>query len=270
MAKKNINAIYKNVYIVVSTKGGEGKTYLSLQVLPVLFLDKNINIFEVDNNNNSKKMIEKSEKISFKSFKIDDGLDALDEIEFNNMLSQEGLINVVDAGAGDDTLKLLQILKEKELFGLTYIIPLSNSITNIDNALQTINAILEFDKDAKINLVLNKCPSFDFNEIKFKFKSFFGNEAFGLSSRYEEFKDKIQNLNYATESDLADIISSKHQYALVDAYLKAKIIMENFDEVKMEWSKQGKDSYLNAKKLNRINEEIYNYCQTLISNFKLD
>ena len=46
---------YKNVYIVLSTKGGEGKTYLSLQILPLLFLDKNINIFEVDNNNNSKK-----------------------------------------------------------------------------------------------------------------------------------------------------------------------------------------------------------------------
>ena len=48
---------YKNVYIVLSTKGGEGKTYLSLQILPLLFLDKNINIFEVDNNNNSKKWL---------------------------------------------------------------------------------------------------------------------------------------------------------------------------------------------------------------------
>ncbi len=270
MAKKNMNAVYKNVYVILTTKGGEGKTFIALQMLPILFLDKNINIFEVDNNNNSKKMIEKSQKISFKSFKIDDGLDAIDEIEFNNMLSQEGLINVLDAGAGDDTLKLLQILKEKELFGLTYIIPLSNSITNIDNALQTINGILDFDKDAKINLVLNKCPSFDFNSIQFKFKSFFGNEAFGLPSRYEEFKDKIQNLNYLTETDLPDIISSTHQYALVDAYLKAKIIMENFDEVKAEWAKKGKEEFLKAKKLNRINEDIYDYCQTLIDNFKLD
>lgn len=270
MAKKKMTVVYKNVYVVVSTKGGEGKTFLSLQILPILFLSKNINIFEVDNNNNSKKMIENSQKISFKSFKIDDGLDAIDEIEFNNMLFQDDSINIIDAGAGDDTLKLLDILKEKELFGLTYIIPLSNSITNIDNALQTINAILDFDKDAKINLVLNKCPSFDFEDIKYKFKSFFGNESFGLASRYEEFKDKIQNLNYVTETDLPDIISSKHQYSLVDAYIKAKIIMENFDEVKAEWAKKGKDEFLKAKKLNRINEEIYDYCQTLISNFKLD
>ncbi|WP_151944042.1 nucleotide-binding protein [Aliarcobacter butzleri] len=262
--------MYKNVYVVVSTKGGEGKTFLSLQVLPILFLNKNINIFEVDNNNNSQKMIENSQKISFKSFKIDDGLDAIDEIEFNNMLSQDDSINIIDAGAGDDTLKLLDILKEKELFGLTYIIPLSNSITNIDNALQTINAILDFDKDAKINLVLNKCSSFNFDDIKYKFKSFFGSELFGLPSRYEEFKDKIQNLNYVTETDLPDIISSKHQYALIDAYLKAKIIMENFDEVKAEWAKKGKEEFLKAKKLNRINEEIYDYCQTLISSFKLD
>ena len=69
MAKKNMKVIYKNVFIVVSTKGGEGKTFLSLQVLPVLFLNLNINIFEVDNNNNSKKMIENSKKINFKGFK---------------------------------------------------------------------------------------------------------------------------------------------------------------------------------------------------------
>ena len=270
MAKKNMNAVYKNVYVILTTTGGEGKTFIALQLLPILFLNKNINIFEVDNNNDSKKMVEKSQKINFKSFKIDDGLDAIDEIEFNNMLTQDDSINILDVGAGDDTLKLLAILKEKELFGLTYIIPLSNSITNIDNALQTINAILEIDEDAKINLVLNKCPSFDFNEIKSKFKSFFGNESFGLPSRYEEFKEKIQNINYLTETDLPDIISSKHQYALVDAYLKAKVIIENYDEVKAEWGKKGKDEFLKSKKLNRINEEIYDYCQTLISNFKLD
>lgn len=240
MAKKNMTVVYKNVYVVVSTKGGEGKTFLSLQILPILFLDKNINIFEVDNNNNSQKMIENSQKISFKSFKIDDGLDAIDEIEFNNMLSQDDSINIIDAGGGDDTVKLLQILKEKELFGLTYIIPLSNNISNVDNALQTINTISDFDEDAKINLILNKCPSFDFEDIKLKFKSFFGSESFGLPSRYEEFQDKIQNLNYVTETDLPDIISSKHQYSLVDAYIKAKIIMENFDEVKAEWAKKGK------------------------------
>lgn len=265
-----MDSVYKNVYVVVTTKGGEGKTFLSLQILPILFLDKNINIFEVDNNNNSQKMIENSQKISFKSFKIDDGLDAIDEIEFNNMLSQDDSINIIDAGGGDDTVKLLQILKEKELFGLTYVVPLSNSISNVDNSLQTIDAILDFDKDAKINLVLNKCLSFDFDDIKYKFKSFFGNEDFGLPSRYEEFEDKIQNLNYVTETDLPDIISSKHQYALIDAYLKAKVIMENFDEVKAEWAKKGKDEFLKAKKLNRINEDIYNYCQTLISSFKLD
>lgn len=270
MAKKYINTKYKNVYVVVSTKGGEGKTHLSIQILPVLFLLKNINVFEVDNNNNSKKMIEKSKTISFKGFKIDDGLDAIDEIEFINMLTQDESINIIDAGGGDDTVKLLKILEEKELYGLTYIVPMSNSISNVDNALQTITSILKFDGDAKINLVLNKCPNYNFEEIKLKFKSFFGNEEFALLSRFEEFEDKIQNLNYVTESDLPDIISSKHQYALADAYLKAKVIMENFDDVKAEWAKQGKEEYLKAKKLNRINEEIYDYCQTLISNFKLN
>ena len=70
MAKENKKV---NVIIICSSKGGEGKTMLSVQKIPLLFLNKEIFIFEVDNNNNSKKLIEKSEKITFKRFGINDG-----------------------------------------------------------------------------------------------------------------------------------------------------------------------------------------------------
>lgn len=267
--KKEIKKV-NNIIVVCSTKGGEGKSMLSMQKIPLLFLDKNIYIFEVDNNNNSKKLIEKSEKINFKSFRINDGLDALDEVEFNNLTSQEDSINIIDCGGGDDTLRVLEILKEKKLAGLTYVVPVTNSISNVDNALNTIDAILSFDKTAIINLVLNRCPSYDLPKIKQKFKALFGNEEFGLKSRIEEFQSKIKNINYVLESDLPDIISSKHQYSLLDAYLKAKQIMENYDYIKSEWLKLGKDVYLKNVKLNRINEDIYDYCNTFIENFKLD
>ena len=258
-----------NIIIICSSKGGEGKTMLSMQKLPLLFLDKNIFVFEVDNNNNSKKLIEKSKKINFKTFRVNNGLDALDEIEFNTLTAKDDTINIVDCG-GDETLKVLEILDEKELKGLTYVVPLTNSISNIDNALATIDAILEFDKTATINLVLNRCPNYDFNDIKEKFKALFGNEEFGLKSRIEEFQDKVKNINYILETDLADIISSKHQYSLVDAYLKAKLIIENYDAVKAEWLREGKDIFLRNKELNRINKRIYKYCNTFIENFKLD
>lgn len=268
MAKENKKIT--NIIVVVSTKGGEGKSMLAIQKIPLLYLDRNIYIFEVDNNNNSKKLIEKSEKIYFKTFRINDGLDALDEVEFNTLTAKDDTINVVDCGGGDDTLKVLEILNEKELTGLTYVVPLTNSISNVDNALSTINAILQFDKFAIINLVLNRCPSYEFTEIKEKFKALFGNEEFGLNSRIEEFQSKIRNINYILETDLPDIISSKHQYSLVDAYLKAKLIIENYDAVKKLWLEEGKDVYLENIKLNRINERIYKYCNTFIENFKLD
>lgn len=268
MAKENRKV--NNIIVVVSTKGGEGESMLSMQKIPLLFQNKNIYVFEVDNNNNSKKLIDNSKQITFKTFRINDGLDALDEVEFNNLTSQDDTINIIDCGGGDDTLKVLEILNEKELNGLTYVVPMTNSISNIDNSLQTINAILEFDKTANINLVLNRCPSYDFNEIKEKFKALFGNEEFGLKSRIEEFQSKVKNINYILETDLPDIISSKHQYSLLDAYLKAKLIIENYDAVKEEWLKTGKDEYLKNTKLNRINERIYKYCNTFIENFKLD
>ena len=268
MAKENKKVT--NIIVMCSSKGGEGKTMLSMQKIPLLYIDKNIYIFEVDNNNNSKKLIEKSKKINFKTFRVNDGLDALDEVEFNTLTAKDDTINIVDCGGGDDTLKVLEILDEKELKGLTYVVPLTNSISNVDNALQTIDAILEFDQTAIINLVLNRCPNYDFNDIKEKFKALFGNEEFGLNSRVEEFQSKIKNINYILETDLPDIISSKHQYSLLDAYLKAKLIIENYDVVKVEWLKAGKDEYLKNIKLNRINKRIYKYCNTFIENFKLD
>lgn len=268
MAKENKKV--NNVIVVCSSKGGEGKSLISIQKIALLFLDKNIFIFEVDNNNNSKKLIEKSEKINFKTFRVNDGLDALDEVEFNTLTSKDDTINIIDCGGGDDTLKVLEILNEKELYGLTYVVPLTNSISNVDNALATINAILEFDETAIINLVLNRCPSYEFKVIKEKFKALFGNEEFGLNSRIEEFQSKIRNINYILETDFPDIISSKHQYSLVDAYLKAKLIIENYAAVKKSWLEEGKDVYLENIKLNRINERIYKYCNTFIENFKLD
>lgn len=84
-----------------------------MQKIPLLYLDKNIYIFEVDNNNNSKKLIEKSEKINFKTFRVNDGLDALDEVEFNTLTAKDDTINIVDCGGGDDTMKVLEILHEK-------------------------------------------------------------------------------------------------------------------------------------------------------------
>ena len=56
MAKKIVQRCLNNIIVVCSTKGGEGKSMVSIQKLPLLFIDKNIFIFEVDNNNNSKKL----------------------------------------------------------------------------------------------------------------------------------------------------------------------------------------------------------------------
>ncbi len=270
MTKKNVQRGLNNIIVVCNTKGGEGKSMVSIQKLPLLFIDKNIFIFEVDNNNNSKKLIDNSEKIKFKTFRVNDGLDALDEVEFNTLTSKDDCINIIDCGGGDDTLKVLNILNEKELKGLTYVVPITNSISNVDNAIQTIDAILEFDEIANINLVLNRCPAYDFIAIKEKFKALFGNDEFNLPSRVEEFQNKVKNINYILETDLPDIISSKHQYSLLDAYLKAKLIIENIDSIEASWLEEGKDIFLKNKKLNRINEHIYKYCNTFIENFKLD
>ena len=102
MAKENKKV--NNVIVVCSSKGVEEKSMISIQQIALLFLDKNIFIFEVDNNNNSKKLIENSEKINVQTFRVIDGLDDLDEVEFNTLTSKDDTINIIDCGVCDDTL----------------------------------------------------------------------------------------------------------------------------------------------------------------------
>lgn len=266
--KKSTNT-YENSIVICNTKGGEGKSYLALHILPLIYNDKEICIYELDNNNDSKALISNTNTIEFKSLKVSNSEDAIDEIEFSKLIEKENLINVIDCGGGDDTLNVLSTIVNKRITGLKYIVPITASISNVNNALDTVNKILECDNNASISLVLNRCPSYELVDIKNKFKALFGNEEFDLPNRLNEFKN-ISNINYILETDLVDIITNKYKYSLLDAYLKSKLIIENFDDVKREWIKLGKDEYLKNIKLSRINEEIYDFCTSLIKSFKLD
>lgn len=101
-----------NVHVIVQTKGGVGKTTVSGIVAALLYLqNKNqINLFEIDDNNNSKV---NSNYINYQSLKLKDSEVVIDDIQFSS-LSDSNLVNIVDAGGGNDTKIVLQKLKEME------------------------------------------------------------------------------------------------------------------------------------------------------------
>ncbi|MFW2516880.1 hypothetical protein, partial [Aliarcobacter butzleri] len=70
-------------------------------VAALLYLqNKNqINLFEIDDNNNSKV---NSNYINYQSLKLKDSEVVIDDIQFSS-LSDSNLVNIVDAGGGNDT-----------------------------------------------------------------------------------------------------------------------------------------------------------------------
>ena len=81
----------------------------------------------------------------------------------------------------------------------------------------------------------------------------------------------VNNLEQVTHivSDMTDRIADSNEISsrMVSKYTESA---ENIDSIEASWLEEGKDVFLKNKKLNRINEHIYKYCNTFIENFKLD
>ena len=154
-----------NIHVIVQTKGGVGKTTVSGIVATLLYLqnqDKKINLFEIDDNNNSKV---NSNYINHQSLKLKDSEVVIDDIQFAS-LSDTNVVNIIDCGGGNDTKIVLQKLKEIDLSGLNYYVPLNDDMEQVQNVKDTIALIRDFDKSANINLILNRCFSLEKDEIQ--------------------------------------------------------------------------------------------------------
>ena len=156
--KKENKSNLTNIHINCMTKGGVGKTTTSNVFSTVLYLsnqDKKINLFELDDNNVSNI---NSNYINHQSLKLKDSEVVIDDIQFAS-LSNTNVINIIDCGGGNDTKIVLQKLKEIDLSGLNYYIPVNDDLEQVDNVKDTISLILDFDKSSNINLILNRCFS---------------------------------------------------------------------------------------------------------------
>ena len=159
MKENKSNHKYKDIFCVINSKGGVGKSTVAMQVIaPALYLnnpDKKITVWEIDNNNKSNKHIS-SKYLQYESIKLDKSEMAINDIEFSN-LTDPNTIHVIDTGGSDDATKILAHLKQVNLTGLQYILPTNEDMDQIDNILAVIEIIRQQDKFAKIYLLLNRC-----------------------------------------------------------------------------------------------------------------
>ena len=242
--------------ITLNTKGGSGKTTISTQVLPVLFAgtDAEIKIYELDNNNNTKL---KNSSLDFETMRADESEDTIFGVGFDAE-EDSNIVNIVDAGGGDDTLKVLAGVKEADIKNATYVIPVNDDIEQIDNAIQTIAEIKKFQANADIVMILNRAILSDNIEksIKEQFIGLFGSADYDLP---DMTKNKIftgVKIAYVANSKIFGIAKNIYQTTLADIYPTNKELLENIDTHKAEWRSKGKEVYIDSMKKKRIADEV--------------
>ncbi len=229
-----------NISIVPQTKGGVGKTTISGIIATLLYLqnqNQKINLFEIDDNNKSRV---NSNYINHQSLKLKNSEVVIDDIQFSS-LSDSNVTNIIDAGGGNDTKLILEEIKEIDLSGLNYYLPLNDDIEQIDNLLDTITLIRDFDKSAKINLVLNRCFTLEKEEIQKQFINIFGNDELDIPNQLDNLK--VDNVFFVPNSPIFSILKSHYKVSLLDSYLSSIDLVSNIDTYRQEWIKEGQEIF---------------------------
>ena len=243
MTENKSNHKYKDIFCVINSKGGVGKSTVAMQVIaPALYLnhpDKKIHVWEIDNNNKSNKHIS-SKYLQYESIKLDKSEMAINDIEYSN-LTDPNSIHVIDTGGSDDATKILAHLKQVNLTGLQYILPTNEDMDQIDNILAVIEIIRQQDKFAKIYLLLNRCISLTEEKIKQQFINVFGSKDLGIPSQIENLK--IDEILFVENSNVYTLLKSHYKIAMLDFYFESVDLRENIQEYKVQWSQQGHEVF---------------------------
>ena len=229
-----------NIIVVPQTKGGVGKTTISMTLATLIHQqnqNQKINLFEIDDNNVTKV---NSNYINHQSLKLKNSEVVIDDIQFSS-LSDNNVVNIVDAGGGNDTKIVLQKLKEIDLTGLNYYIPVNDDLEQVDNVLDTITLIRDFDKSATINLVLNRCFSLEKEEIKDQFINIFGDDELDIPNRLTDLK--VDNIFFVPNSKIFSILKSHYKVSLLDSYISSVDLVQNIDTYRQEWIKEGQEIF---------------------------
>jgi len=177
------------IYTVVNTKGGSGKSTVS-SILPIFFKkNEEFKIIEVDNNNRSTLTYSNSIilKNRIQTVKVKEAEDALDTLIFEALQTNNTVHLIIDAGGGDDSLALLNILKNQ--IGqdkIKYIIPISQG-TEEKNIIDTYSKISN-----KKNIMFCLNSYFDIDDIQSEFFNFFGDKKL----KFKGVIDDVENKNY--------------------------------------------------------------------------
>ena len=249
----------KNIAII-NTKGGVGKSTLAFHVLPAILADRNFEIIEIDNNNKTTTAFLNTQILKGKitSLNIAEGTQKLEELVVTNMLDKDK-ISVIDAGGGDDSLKVIHSFIDQDLIADTlFIIPFTPDFAQLKNLIDTYNIL---PGKAKIIVVLNNADLNDPDHIMF----ISGNEDYeipNISTIFPYFaicpKSTLFSYSVArnkeTIKDLALLASQYNQKEILDyAKVKTKGDRDKMTKIYRNWkiSRNAKD-YLESEAIAQL------------------
>ncbi len=253
----------KTTFVVVSTKGGTGKTIVSSMVLPVLFAgtDKEITVYSIDDNNTIRI---KSRYITFKDLSTKDSESVVDEAELKRITNNND-ISIIDVGGGADTHIFLKTIKNSVVEGLIYIIPIGDDIEQIDNLIETISEIKNASNDAKIYLILNQVNNLDEDSIKSQFLGIYGSVKYGVDAINEDILDDIEEVYFLEASPIFSILKNIYQHGLLDAFIGAEELLENLYSKKNEWALKGEEYFKKQNSSVRLAQDVIKLTKRIYS-----
>lgn len=135
----------KNIAII-NTKGGVGKSTLSFHILPYLLRNKEFQIIEIDDNNDTSLSFSNSGLLKeIVSCDISQGTQKLEELVIENMLNEEK-ITIIDSGGGNDSKAVISSLISQNLAKDTlFIIPYFADFSQLKNLFESVELVKDFD-----------------------------------------------------------------------------------------------------------------------------
>lgn len=190
--------------LVVSSKGGVGKSTVSMQVIAPYLYEKNnkkpISFYEFDDENIDSLSYGAS---NLSNREVIDVEDFIIMEKFIEILSKDEF-SCIDVGGNKSTTLCLDTLSDCGMIGEIdlAVIPLLDGEQDSINALKTYTRLKELNEDLNIVFALNRVKNIKF--IEYQFDNFFGDirEIFDDSNALINFVDKKDNFICVEDSDI--------------------------------------------------------------------
>ena len=216
-------------FIVLNTKGGVGKSTLSMQILaPYLYIkngqNDRVNLIEFDDENSDSKSFDNSNIVIAKRYKIS-GND-LDSTLTDISLDNDNLI--VDVGGNKTTTYMLDSLKNTNLIDVfdCVFIPLTDGEQDAINAINVYNKIRDLSNDIKVIFALSRVnKSYD---TQIQFLDFFGDKTGRIDDRVGYIEDIKEDDKNIIKIDDSESIKISRAFGLT----VFELANQNIDELK--------------------------------------